>query len=165
VNRGSRFTVSLPWSQPAAVGTRALQTTTALPSLGQGQLILLAEDSELAIPPLTVYLQTRGYRVAVARNGQEALDLAFEECPALILMDVQMPQMDGLEATRQLRARPQTAQVPIIALTALAMPGDRERCLAAGANDYLPKPVSLSILVQKINHWVAAKGLLATNAP
>ena len=96
--------------------------------------------------------------VVVARNGDEAVDLARSESPDLILMDVQMPGMDGLEATRRIRAdadpetglRTSLADVPIIALTALAMPGDRERCLEAGANEYLGKPVSLRRLVETI---------------
>jgi CheY-like chemotaxis protein len=90
--------------------------------------------------------------VVVARDGAEAIQRAREERPDVILMDIQMPGMDGLEATRRLRAEAaqRVATVPIIALTALAMPGDRERCLAAGVNEYLSKPVSLKGLVQEI---------------
>jgi CheY-like chemotaxis protein len=112
--------------------------------------IMLVEDNELNIAATGDYLQDKGYKVTVARNGREALDIADEVCPDLILMDVQMPVMDGLEATRQLRARPAFARTPIIALTALAMPGDRERCLAAGASTYLTKPITLKGLVAAI---------------
>jgi CheY-like chemotaxis protein len=80
-------------------------------------------------------------------NGYEAVEFAQEFHPDLILMDIQMPALDGLEATRRLRARTEFAETPILALTALAMPGDRERCLQAGANDYLAKPVSLKTLL------------------
>ena len=73
--------------------------------------------------------------------------------PGVILMDIQMPVMDGLETMRRLRADPRFVSLPIIALTALAMPGDGERCLAAGASDYLAKPVSLKGLVQRIRYW------------
>jgi CheY-like chemotaxis protein len=84
--------------------------------------------------------------VVVARNGVEAIIRATEEPPALILMDMQMPEMSGMEALHSLRATPRFASIPIIAMTALAMSGDRERCLLAGANEYLSKPVSLKRL-------------------
>jgi PAS domain S-box-containing protein len=112
--------------------------------------ILLAEDNPDNIAMLMEYLQMRGYQVVVAHNGLEALEHARREHPDLILMDIQMPAMDGLEATRRIRAEPGLETMPIIALTALAMPGDRERCLEAGANDYMSKPVRLRKLVQMI---------------
>ena len=113
-------------------------------------IILLAEDNELNITTLADYLLVKGYQVIVARNGAEAIARAIKLPPDLILMDIQMPGMDGLEATRRIRADSELANSPIIALTALAMPGDRERCLEAGANDYLSKPVSLKGLVAAI---------------
>jgi signal transduction histidine kinase/CheY-like chemotaxis protein len=113
-------------------------------------VILVAEDEEHNLYTLSTYLAAKGYQVVVARNGAEALARAHEAKPALILMDIQMPDMDGLEAIRRLRATPTLAAIPIIALTALAMVGDRERCLAAGANDYLSKPVRLQELVHTI---------------
>jgi signal transduction histidine kinase len=116
----------------------------------EAPLILLAEDNETNIKFLVDYLADKGYRVILARNGIEAVSQAREEQPALILMDVQMPEMDGLEATRQIRAISELARVPIIAVTALAMPGDRERCLEAGANEYLSKPLSLRRLAEMI---------------
>jgi PAS domain S-box-containing protein len=109
----------------------------------QHPTILLAEDNEANITTILDYLRAKGYQVVVARNGAEAIVRAHEVRPAIILMDIQMPGMDGLEAIRRIRANLNVAQTPIIALTALAMPGDRERCLAAGADDYLSKPVSL----------------------
>jgi PAS domain S-box-containing protein len=112
--------------------------------------ILLAEDNEANIATIQDYLDARGYRVVVARNGAEAVARAREVWPALILMDIQMPGMDGLEATRRIRAQTNLAQIPIIALTALAMPGDRERCLEAGADEYLSKPVGLKGLMTAI---------------
>ena len=91
----------------------------------------------------------------IAKDGQEALDLAKAHHPDLILMDIQMPIMDGLEATRQIRRDPDLVKIPIIALTALAMTGDRERCLDAGANDYLTKPVKLKLLVSTMQQFLA----------
>jgi CheY-like chemotaxis protein len=117
----------------------------------QGPLILLAEDNETNIQAIGEYLQDVGYRLIVARNGGEALDLAWEWKPDLILMDIQMPVLDGFTVIQRLRAMSEFAATPIIALTALAMPGDRERCLAAGANEYLAKPVRLKNLMEIIN--------------
>jgi signal transduction histidine kinase/DNA-binding response OmpR family regulator len=106
-------------------------------------LVLLAEDNETNITTVSDYLSARGYQVIVARSGAEAIARTREAQPAIVLMDIQMPGMDGLEATRRIRAVEDLAEMPIIALTALAMPGDRERCLQAGADEYLSKPVSL----------------------
>ena len=118
-------------------------------------LILLAEDNEANISTLMDYLQIHEFRVSLARNGIEAVQMAKQQKPDLILMDIQMPEMDGLEATRQIHADAELASIPIIALTALAMPGDRERCLAAGAKDYLTKPVNLKTLVNIITQYIS----------
>lgn len=121
----------------------------------QGPLLLLAEDNEINIQAILGYLQATGYRVSIARNGGIALDMALELKPDLILMDIQMPVLDGLTVIKRLRAISEFSLTPIIALTALAMPGDRERCLAAGANEYLSKPVSLRGLRQVMDQWLA----------
>ena len=125
------------------------------PKLEQLPLILLAEDNEANICTMMDYLQVQGFRVNLARNGIEAIKMAQQQHPDLILMDIQMPEMDGLEATRQIRANLSLASIPIIALTALAMLGDRERCLAAGANEYMTKPVSLKKLLNLIAQYLA----------
>jgi CheY-like chemotaxis protein len=192
LEKGSRFTVSLPWeptgdtsyrqhiedSTPphddrlaAARRRAATQAETShhpepahgpldLPSfqaaidadeLAGLPLILLAEDNEEMVDMLRAYLEIKGYRVVVAFNGKDALELARETRPDLILMDIQMPRMDGLETTRRLRADAELAHIPIIALTALVMPGDRERCLDAGADEYMIKPGSLKKVMQAIN--------------
>ncbi|NNJ12542.1 response regulator [Chloroflexales bacterium ZM16-3] len=158
--RGSRFTVALPWlpqriRQPT--DEAAVPAASAAPSEPHGQqgaTILLAEDNEITIQALSEYLQAHGHRVTLARNGKEAIARAAEERPDIILMDIQMPVMDGLAATRHLRATPDLAATPIIALTALAMPGDRERCMEAGADAYLSKPVSLHELAELIERIV-----------
>ena len=116
-------------------------------------LILLAEDNLTNQATFADNLASRGYRIMVANNGIEALALAREEHPTLILMDIQMPGMDGLEATRRIKADPTTRAIPIIALTALAMPGDRDRCFEAGVSAYLSKPVSLKLLFETVESF------------
>jgi CheY-like chemotaxis protein len=119
-------------------------------------LLLLADDNEANILTMSGYLEAKGCRVIMARNGVEAIQRAREEHPDVILMDIQMPEVDGLEATRRIRASPGLEGVPIVALTALAMPGDRERCLEAGANEYLSKPVSLKQVAKTIERELRA---------
>jgi PAS domain S-box-containing protein len=160
VGQGSRFTVSFPWSESAKTTETVEQAAEDASSQSKvwpisatkvrSAMILLAEDEESTAKLVTDYLQVSGYRVIVAENGVEALEQAREEKPDVILMDIQMPEMDGLEAITRLREDTEMSTVPIIALTALAMPGDRERCLAAGANGYFSKPVNLKQLVQAI---------------
>lgn len=113
--------------------------------------ILYAEDNEDNIYLLTRRLSRKGFEVVVAKNGQEALDVARAEQPDLILMDLNLPVLDGWEATRQLKASPELQAIPVIALTSHAMAGDREKALAAGCDDYDTKPVDLSRLLGKIS--------------
>jgi CheY-like chemotaxis protein len=157
--KGSRFTVSLPWREATEVDEPSAEQrvipgrpteSTEVPPTDQGPLILLAEDHESNIETIADYLQAKGYRLTVARDGVEAIERTRQERPDLILMDIQMPHMDGLEAIRRLRTEEGQTEVPIIALTALAMPGDCERCLEAGASEYLSKPVSMRQLVRTI---------------
>ena len=131
--------------------TSGLDSETANISTRQSPLLLLAEDNEANISTVSSYLQAKGYRILLAKNGQEAVDLASIHHPDLILMDIQMPIMDGLEATQKIRLDLNLVNIPIIALTALAMTGDRDRCLQAGATDYLTKPVKLRQLFTIIN--------------
>lgn len=112
--------------------------------------VLLVEDNELNCDMLLRRLERAGYRVVIARDGAEGVSKARSELPDLILMDISLPVMDGWEATQQLKADPQTAGIPIIALTAHAMAGDREKALAAGCNDYDTKPIELPRLIGKI---------------
>jgi len=128
--------------------------SAACPSTNAEPVVLLAEDNEANITTVSDYLAAHGYLVVVARNGAEAVARAREARPCIVLMDIQMPGMDGLEATRRIRADRTMPQMPIIALTALAMPGDRERCLEAGASDYLSKPISLKQLVAKLETYL-----------
>ncbi len=166
VNRGSCFRVDLPYSfldsSPPMTTPRGMLPPCNEPDGEDGSpggpLILLAEDNEANILTLCSYLEAKGYRLLQARNGQEAVDLATQESPHLILMDIQMPEMNGLEAIQTLRQIPHLAALPIIALTALAMEGDRDRCLAAGATDYLSKPLQLKTLVAKIEELLIKTG-------
>ena len=134
-----------------------ISSESDFPAPKRSPLILLAEDNEDNISTFSSYLEAKGYRIVVAKNGQEAIDLTKAHHPELILMDIQMPGMDGLEAMRQIRVDPTLVDVPIIALTALAMTGDRERCLESGANHYLTKPVKLKQLANTIEQFLLAK--------
>ncbi len=136
-------------------GTSQGISPAASQSPGEGSsvprpLVLVAEDNESVVSTFTDYLQIKGYRVVVAYNGREAIEQALAEPPAIILMDAKMPVMDGLDAIRIIRADARLAHIPIIALTALAVPGDRERCLEAGADEYISKPASLKQVLQRI---------------
>jgi len=112
--------------------------------------ILLVEDNELNRDMLSRRLERKGFRVEMAVDGKAGVTMARAGGYDLILMDMSLPEIDGWEATRQLRAAPETATVPIIALTAHAMAGDRDKALAAGCNDYDTKPIELDRLLAKM---------------
>ena len=112
--------------------------------------ILLVEDNEMNRDMLSRRLVRRGYEVVIALDGEQGLGMARSESPALILMDMSLPGIDGWEATRQLKADPATTRIPVIALTAHAMSGDREKAVAAGCDDFDTKPVDLVRLLEKI---------------
>ena len=117
--------------------------------------ILVVEDNEDNGDMLSRRLQRRGYRVIHAADGQEAVEMAARERLDLILMDVSLPVMDGLEATRRIRARAETQTTPIIAVTAHAMSADRDKALQAGCNDYHAKPVELPRLLAQMEALLA----------
>jgi CheY-like chemotaxis protein len=117
--------------------------------------ILLVEDNEMNRDMLSRRLVKRGYEVVVAVNGQEGVAKARTEAPALVLMDMSLPVLDGWEATKELRADPATRGIPVIALTAHAMAGDREKALAAGCDDFDTKPIELERLLGKIQALLA----------
>lgn len=112
--------------------------------------ILLVEDNEMNRDMLSRRLSRNGFEVLIAVNGQEGVDLALAEKPALILMDMSLPVLDGWEATRRVKADPATAGIPVIALTAHAMAKDRDDAMAAGCDDFDTKPVELPRLLGKI---------------
>ena len=113
--------------------------------------VLLVEDNEMNRDMLSRRLQKRGFDVTIAVDGREGIDKALAEPYDLILMDISLPEIDGWTAARQLRTSPQTERTPIIALTAHAMAGDRQKALEAGCDDYDTKPIELDRLLSKMN--------------
>jgi PAS domain S-box-containing protein len=167
LGKGSCFTVNLPLGKARVaenkiigsgdmpvIDSRAEMPSSSSEDAASRSTILLAEDNMANVLTIGEYLESYDYQIIVAHDGLEAIDKAQESNPNIILMDIQMPAMDGLEAIRRLRANVRFTSTPIIALTALAMPGDRERCLKAGANEYMSKPVSLKSLVKAIKDLV-----------
>ncbi len=112
--------------------------------------ILLVEDNEMNRDMLSRRLKKRGYDVPMAVNGQEGVDMASSETPDLILLDISLPVMDGWDVARKLKSDEATSSIPIIALTAHAMAGDREKCLESGCDEYDTKPVEFKRLLGKI---------------
>jgi two-component system, cell cycle response regulator DivK len=121
--------------------------------------LLYVEDNEMNRDMLSRRLQRRGFEVLIASDGEQGVSLAAAEKPDLILMDMSLPILDGWQATRQLKAAPETKGIPVIGLTAHAMATDRDRCLEAGCDDYDTKPVELTRLLEKIER------LLGPGAP
>lgn len=113
--------------------------------------ILIVEDNEMNRDMLSRRLTRRGFEVATADDGKAGLDAAAREKPDLILMDLSLPEMDGWEATRRLKADASTCDIPVIALTAHAMAGDEARALEAGCDDYETKPIDMPVLLEKIS--------------
>jgi CheY-like chemotaxis protein len=158
VGIGSCFAIELPFTldpSPILEINHTPAPRSEQESLPQKtSLILLAEDNEANVSTFSSYLSAKGYRLIMAKDGEEAIALAKAHTPDIILMDIQMPKLDGLEATKQIRLDPNLVNIPIIAITALAMTGDRERCLEAGANDYLAKPIKLKQLDMTIRQFL-----------
>lgn len=120
--------------------------------------ILLVEDNEMNLDMLSRRLERRGHTCLIAQDGLRGVEVARAETPDLILMDMSLPVLDGWQATRQLKSSPDTQHIPIIALTAHAIAGDREKCLAAGCDEYESKPVKFPSLLAKID------AILGTNS-
>jgi PAS domain S-box-containing protein len=172
--KGSRFFFSIPLELAALPDHRVKiehQADTGIPArvaaiedhdsheemtdkVERKPLVLITEDNPTNLKSVSDYLKAKGYAIVMAQSGLEALQRAQESDPDLFVMDVQLPGIDGLEVIRRLRAQPEFANTPIIVLTANAMPGDRVSSLAAGANEYLSKPVSLKVLLQTIQNYL-----------
>jgi PAS domain S-box-containing protein len=160
VGVGSQFAIALPYSsnislQPQKPADISPSPSEIIESDRDLPLVLLAEDNEDSILMLTNYLEAKGFRLKITRNGQQVLDLVKVEPPDLILMDIQMPEVDGLEAIKYIRSKGFT--MPIIATTASAMIAGREKCLAAGADDYISKPIKLKLLFTTIQQLYSKK--------
>jgi CheY-like chemotaxis protein len=165
IGRGNCASISLPYTD-AIDYTTATQidcledltalTETLVQEMVESPLILIAEDNELNIDTIASYLNAKGYRTIWADNGAEAISMTKSERPDLILMDIQMPEMNGITAIEQIRSDENFRTLPIVALTALAMDGDRDRCLEAGANEYISKPVKLKQLVTIIQQLLSS---------
>jgi two-component system, cell cycle response regulator DivK len=118
-----------------------------------GELILIVEDNEKNLKLARDVLQFKGYRTLEAGTAAEAIDQAIAQRPQLILMDIQLPDMDGIAALRRLKAEPRTAAIPVVALTAFAMKGDRERFLGAGFDGYLVKPINIKEFPEQVRQF------------
>ena len=119
-----------------------------------GRVILIVEDDPKNLKLIRDLLQIRGYTALEATDGKQGVDMARAKMPDLILMDIQMPVMDGFEAISILKADPVTKSIPIIALTAFAMQGDKEKCMEAGCNDYITKPLDTRAFVTKVREYL-----------
>jgi len=169
-DRGSVFwfTASLPTAAPSdgerlnhsdrqAIKALVMDDNPANRTIPEGPPVLIAEDNEINRVVAKTMLARQGRATAIAHNGREAVEMALARPYAAILMDCQMPELDGYEATRRIRKAENGHHVPIIAMTALSMPDDRERCLAAGMDDYLAKPVQRDQLAAMLMKWAPAQ--------
>jgi len=120
--------------------------------------ILYIEDNEQNLYLVTFILEKHGYEVHAARDGQEGIDSAAILQPDIILLDIQLPHMDGYAVARQLRSNPDLAVVPIVAVTSYAMTGDRDKALAAGCNGYIEKPINPDTFISQVEQHLSSKG-------
>jgi CheY-like chemotaxis protein/two-component sensor histidine kinase len=154
--QGSVFTLEIPL--PFSQQTPELASNSLTPTdNGDGQPVLLVEDNPVNQTVIEAMLRSLGYRVSLVGDGAQAVHQVTQQPYAAILMDCRLPIMDGYEATRQIRQLPNYAELPIIALTANALQGDREACLEAGMNDYLAKPFKRADLQRILQRWLAPK--------
>ena len=134
------------------------ETSTAGPRglvpRASGQTVLIVEDNELNMKLFNVLLEANGFRTVQTRNGIEAIALARQHRPDLILMDIQLPEVSGLEVTRWLKEDPDLKAIPVVAITAFAMKGDEERIREGGCEAYLSKPISVAKFLETVRHFL-----------
>jgi CheY-like chemotaxis protein len=166
LGKGSKFRIRLPYQHDLTANDNLENLSPAMSNKvidiaarDTPYTILIAEDDDANIETLRSYLENRGYNLLLAANGKIAVEMAITQKADIILMDIQMPEMDGLTAIRLIRANPKTANIPIIVLTALAMKGDQEKCMNAGADGYITKPVRLRKLVDSIQELLQRDNL------
>jgi CheY-like chemotaxis protein len=166
LGKGSRFSLRLPAAslgRGAPLSLRGASPPRADlpgPTSGQPRRVLVVDDNELNLGFLVDFLRSIGHEISIARDGREAIEQVRAARPDVVLMDIQMPDVDGLEATRILRSDPDPAiaSTRIVALTALALEGDRERALAAGVDEHMAKPVSLRRVKELIERLTSGAG-------
>ncbi|WP_054884042.1 ATP-binding protein [Pseudomonas sp. NBRC 111130] len=154
---GSTFTLEMPLPLASSVPETLPGNSAASAPLQVGKRILLVEDNPVNQSVIEAMLRSLGMEVSVAHDGLQAVELVNQQPFAAVLMDCRLPQLDGYEATRRIRLLPACAQLPIIALTANALQGDRERCMAAGMNDYLSKPFRRTELQRVLQRWLPGR--------
>ena len=121
----------------------------------ENKVVLVVDDDERNVFALNSYLETLGLKTIYASNGQDAISLLLDNTkPDIILLDMMMPVMDGYETLEIIKNNQLLNQIPVIAVTAKAMKGDYEKCIEAGAWDYISKPINLKLLIEKMNHWI-----------
>ena len=128
--------------------------THADPTQKGQKTVLIVEDNELNMKLFHDLLDVQGYRVLQATNGKEAMEQVRAERPDLILMDIQLPEVSGLDVTRQIKSDPAIADIPVIAVTAFAMKSDEERIRDGGCEDYLAKPISVPVFLEKVKRYL-----------
>ncbi len=157
LGKGATFWFTLPLRTLKKPVKKASEVMIETEVMGlTGRKILIAEDNDINLSMMLDMLSVCGHVVIVARNGKEAIELALSNQPDLILMDIRMPVLDGLEATRRLRSLPQFRDVPIIALTASVGESTRDKCMAAGCTEHLTKPIQSNILFKTLRHYFSA---------
>jgi CheY-like chemotaxis protein len=159
VGVGSTFTLEMPLTLQARPALLAIANNTT-PDTAEGQPILLVEDNPVNQTVIQAMLRSLGFEVCIAGDGAQAISLVARQPFAAVLMDCRLPIVDGYEATRRIRQMPQGRDLPIIALTANALQGDRERCLEAGMNDYLTKPFKRNDLQQILQRWLPGQAVV-----